>query len=164
MHTTDFSNIEHSSVKHAATIFLAHEFRFIMKEASEIFTHYKVDGGRPPIEGVLFNQEEIMRLRSLDHVAYNENLRKRVPTDVLVDKIFELNNNFAIQNNVLGFSLGHKLMTFCQKNAYNDELVIQYEGPNEEPIPPKLDLRDPYPIKFNPFDYFCLPQRKLAAE
>ena len=135
-----------------------------MKEASEIFTHYKVDGGRPPIEGILFNQEDIMRLRSLDHVAYNENLRKRVPTDVLVDKIFDVNDNFAIQNNGLGFSLGHKPVTFCQKNAYNDELVIQYEGPKEEPIPPEIDLGDSYPIKFSPFDYFCLPQRKLAAE
>ena len=38
-----------------------------------------------------------MHLQSLDHVAYNENLRKRVPTDVLVDKISELNDNFAIQ-------------------------------------------------------------------
>jgi hypothetical protein len=87
-----------------------------------------------------------------------------VPTDVLVDKISELNDNFAIQNNGLGFSLGNKLMTFCQKNAYNDELIIQYKGPKEEPIPPELDLRDHYPIKFSPFDYFCLPQRKLAAE
>ena len=58
----EFSNIEHSFFKCAATIFLAHEFRFIMKEASEIFAHYKVDGGRPPIEGILFNQEDIMRL------------------------------------------------------------------------------------------------------
>ena len=69
-----------------------------------------------------------------------------------------------MQNNGLGFSLGNKLMTFCQKNTYNDELVIQYDGTKEEPIPPELDLGDPYPIKFSPFDYFCLPQRKLAAE
>ena len=55
-------------------------------------------------------------------------------------------------------------MNFCQKNAYNDELVIQYEGPKEEPIPPELDLGDPYPIKFSPFDYLFLPQRKLAAK
>ena len=50
------------------------------------------------------------------------------------------------------------------KNAYNDDLVVQYEGPKEEPIPPKVDLGDFCPIKFSPFDYFCLPQRKLAAE
>ena len=41
----EFSNIEHSSVKRAATIFLAHEFRFIIKEANEIFAHYRVDVG-----------------------------------------------------------------------------------------------------------------------
>ena len=105
-----------------------------------------------------------MRLWSLDHVAYNENLRKKVPTDVLVNRISELNDNFAIQNNGLGFSLEQRLMTFCQKNAYNDELVVQYKGPKEEPIPPELDLGDFCPIKFSPFDYFCLPQRKLAAE
>ena len=45
----EFSNFEHSSVKRAATIFLAHEFRFIMKEVNEIFAHYRVDAGRPPI-------------------------------------------------------------------------------------------------------------------
>ena len=52
--------------------------------------HTKVDAGCPPIKAILFNQEDIMRLRSLDHVAYNENLRKRVPTDVLVDKFLSL--------------------------------------------------------------------------
>ena len=57
-----------------------------------------------------------------------------------------------------------RLMTFCQKNAYNDELVVQYEGPKEEPIPPELDLGDFCPIKFSPFDYFYLPQIKLATE
>ena len=55
----EFSNIEHSSVKCAATIFLAHEFRFIIEEAKEIFVHYRVDAGRPPIEAILFDQEEI---------------------------------------------------------------------------------------------------------
>ena len=91
-------------------------------------------------------------------------LEKNVPTDVLVDRISELNDDFAIQNNGLRFSLEQRLMTFCQKNAYNDELVVQYEGPKEEPIPPKIDLGDFCPIKFSPFDCFCLPQRKLAAE
>ena len=65
-----------------------------------------------------------MRLRSLDHVSYNENLRKRVPTDVLVNKISELNDDFAIQNNELGYSFEYRLTKFCQKNAYNDELVV----------------------------------------
>ena len=73
----EFSNIEHSSVKRAATIFLANEFRFIIKEAKEIFAHYRVDAGRPPIEAILFDQEEIMRFQSLDYVAFNENLRKK---------------------------------------------------------------------------------------
>ena len=55
-------------------------------------------------------------------------------------------------------------MTYCQKNAYNDELDVQYKGPKEEAIPPELDLGDFCPIKFSHFDYFCLPQRKLAAK
>ena len=93
----EFSNIEHSSVKRAATIFLAHEFRFIIKEAKEIFAHFRVDAGRPPIEAILFDQEEIMCFQSLDYVAFNENLRKMVPTNVLVDRISELNDDFAIQ-------------------------------------------------------------------
>ena len=57
----EFSNIEHSSVKRAATIFLAHEFRFIIKEPKEILAHYRVDACHPPIEAILFDQEEIMR-------------------------------------------------------------------------------------------------------
>ena len=86
----EFSNIEHSSVKRAATIFLAHEFRFIIKEAKEIFARYRVDTGRPPIEAILFDQEEIMRFQSLDYVTFNENNRKKVPTNVLVDRISNL--------------------------------------------------------------------------
>ena len=105
-----------------------------------------------------------MRFQSLNYVAFNENLRKKVSTNVLVDRISELNNDFAIQNNGLGISLEQRLMTFCKKNACNDELVVQYEGPKEEPTPPELDLGDFCPIKFSPFDYFCLPQRKLASE
>ena len=50
-----------------------------------------------PIEEILFNQEEIMILQSPDYIAYNKNLRKRVPTEVLVDKISEFNNNFSIK-------------------------------------------------------------------
>ena len=98
--------------------------------------HYRVDACRPPIEAILFDQEEIMCFQSLDYVAFNENLRKRVPTNVLVDRISELNDDLAIQNNELGYSLEYRLTKFCQKNAYNDELVVQYEGQKEEPIPP----------------------------
>ena len=59
---------------------------------------------------------------------------KKVPTNVL-----QLNNDFAL-NNELGYSLEYRLTKFCQENAYNDELVVQYEGPKEEPIPPVIDL------------------------
>ena len=107
-----------------------------------------MDTDRHPIEAILFDQEEIMRFQSLDFVAFNENIRKRVPTNVLVDRISKLNNDVAIRNNELGYSLEYRLMKFCRKNAYNDELVVQYEGPKEEPIPPELDIGDFCPIKF----------------
>ena len=80
-----------------------------MKEAREIFAHYEINGGCPPIEEILFNQEEIMRLQSPDYVAYNKILRKRVPTEVLVDKISKLNDNFSIKNNGLALVLEKKL-------------------------------------------------------
>ena len=159
----EFSNIEHSSVKRAVTIFLAHEFRFIIREAKEIFVHYRVDVGRPQIEAILFNQEEIRRFQSLDYVAFNENLRKKVPTNVLIDRISELNNEFALRNNELGYSLEYRLTRFCQKNAFSDELVVHYEGPKEEPVLPEIDLGDFCPAKFSSFDYFCF-LRKLVAE
>ena len=87
-----------------------------------------------------------------------------MPTNILIDRISELNDDLAIRNNELGYSLEYRLTRFCQKNAYNDELVVHYEGPREEPVPPEIDLEDFCPTKFSPFDYFCLPQRKLAAE
>ena len=52
-------------------------------------------------------------------------------------------------------------MTYCEKNAYNDELVVQYKGTKEEPIPPELDLGDFCPIKFSPFDYFSCHKENL---
>ena len=55
-----------------------------------------MDAGRPPIEAILFDQEEIMCFQYLHFVAFNENLRKRVPTNVLVDRISELNNDLSI--------------------------------------------------------------------
>ena len=111
----EFSNIEHSSFKRAVTIFLAHEFRFIIREAKEIFAHYRVYAGHPPIEAILYDQEEFRRFQSSDYVAFNENLRKKVPTNVLVDRISELNNDFALRNNELGYSLEYRLTKFCQK-------------------------------------------------
>ena len=83
-------------------------------------------------------------MQSPDYAAYNKNLRNKVPTDVLIDKISELNDNFAIQNNGLGFVLRDRFRAFNQRNAYNEELNTKYKGPKEEPIPPKLDLIDPY--------------------
>jgi hypothetical protein len=83
----EFSNIHNPFVKRATTIFLAHEFGHIMKEASEIFGYYNINGDYPPIEEILFNQEEIRRLQSPDYAAYNENLSKKVPLPVLLDKI-----------------------------------------------------------------------------
>ena len=71
--------------------------------------HYRVDASRPPIEAILFDQEEMRRFQSSDYVAFNENLRKKVPTNVLVDRISELNNDFALQNNELGYSLEYRL-------------------------------------------------------
>ncbi len=141
--------------------------KFCQKNAynDELVVQYEGPKEEPiPPELDLGDQEEIMCFQSLDYVAFNENLRRKVPTNVLVDRISELNDDLAIRNNELGYSLEYRLTKFCQKNAYNDELVVQYEGPKEEPIPPELDLGDFCPIKFSPFDYFCLPQRKLAAE
>ena len=158
----EFSNIEHSSVKRAATIFFAHEFRFIIKEAKEIFAHYRVDAARPPIEAILFDQEEIRRFQSLDYAAFNENLRKKVPTNVLVHRISELNNDFALRNNELGYSLEYRLTKFCQKNAYNDELVVQYEGPKEEPYLPRLILGTSVPLNLALLiNFACLKENFL---
>ena len=73
----EYSNIEHSFVKRDVTIFLAHEFRFIIREAKEIFAHYRVDVGRPPIEAILYDQEEFRRFQSADYVALMKTLEKR---------------------------------------------------------------------------------------
>ena len=66
-----------SFVKRLATIFLVHEFIHIMKEAREIFSYYRINGGCPPIEEIPYDQDEIRKLKSADYAAYNENLRKK---------------------------------------------------------------------------------------
>ena len=71
---------------------------------------------------------------------------------------------FSFTNGAHEISIECRLKRFCQKNVFNDELIVHYEGPKEEPIPPEVDFGEFCPIKFSPFDYFCLPQRKLAAE
>ena len=48
--------------------------------------------------------------------------------------------------------LEKRLKEHIQRNMYNEEIVITYKGPKEEPHPAKLDLTDPSPIKFSPFD------------
>ena len=49
----EFSNIHNPSVKHVVTLFLAYEFGHIMKEAHEIFSHYNINSGCPPMEEIL---------------------------------------------------------------------------------------------------------------
>ena len=74
-----------------------------------------MDAGRSPIGSILFDQEEILRFQSLNYVAFNENLRKNVPINILIDRISELNDDLAIRNNELGNSLEYRLTKFCQK-------------------------------------------------
>ena len=62
----------------------------------------------------------------------------------MVDNISEQNDNFAIQNNGFEFLLRDRLREFTQRNVYNEEIIIKFKGLKEEPIPPKLDLEDPY--------------------
>ena len=55
----EFSNIHEASTKRLATIFLCQEFSNIIQEARDIFFHYRVNGECPPIEGILYELEEI---------------------------------------------------------------------------------------------------------
>ena len=143
----EFSNIYDPSIKRVTTIFLAYEFGHIMKEACEIFAHYNINCGCPPIEEILFIQEEKRRLQSPDYAAYNKNLRKKVPIPGLIDKISKQNDKFSIQRNELGFVLKSKLREYNERNIYNEEIVITYKELKGEPIPPILDYRS-VPIKF----------------
>ena len=103
-------------------------------------------------------------MQSSNCAAYNENLRKDVPPSVLIDKISKINDNFAIQNNGLGRVVKERLRNHNQRNVYNEEIVITYKGPKEEPPPPKLDLIDPHLIKFSPFDYFSCHKGNLLLK
>ena len=136
-----------------------------MQEASDIFAYYRVNCECPPIEGILYELEGIRKLRSTDYVAYDENLKKKVPPNALVDKISEHNDQFAIPKLGMVYELERELIKYLHQNLYNEEIDITYEKPKEEPpIPPEIDLSDPCVVKFSPFNYFCLPIRKLAAE
>ena len=72
-----------------------------MREAREIFAYYRINSECPPIEEILYDQEGIRRLKSTDYAAYNENLRKKVPPAILINKISEQNDQFSIGNNGL---------------------------------------------------------------
>jgi hypothetical protein len=56
-----------------------HEFDYIIREARDIFSFYKIDFEHPPIEEILHDKDTIRRLESKDYFAYGENIRKRVP-------------------------------------------------------------------------------------
>ena len=67
----------------------------IIQEYRDIFSHYRVNGECPPIEETIYELEEIRKLRCTDYVAYDENLRKKVPLNVLVDNITKRNDQFT---------------------------------------------------------------------
>ena len=161
----EFSNIQEAPTKRLATIFLAQEFDNIIQEARDIFAYYRINCEFPPIEGILYELEGVRKLRSTFYVAYDENLRKKVPPNVLVDKISEHNDQFAIPKLGMSYELERELQKYLHRNIYNEEIVITYEKPKEEPpIPPEIDLSDPCVVKFSPFNYFCLPIRKHASD
>ena len=60
----------------------------------------------------------------------------------------------------MDYELEKKIPTYI----YNEEVVITYEGPNDESLPAKIDLMNGEPTKYNPFNYLCLPIRKLVSE
>ena len=105
-----------------------------------------MDAGRPPIEAILFDQEEVMRFQSLDYVAFNENLRKKVPTNVLVDRISELNNDFAIQNNELGYSLEYSLRSSAKRMLIMMNWLCNMNGQRRNPYLPRLILGTSVPL------------------
>ena len=74
----EFSNIDDSSVKRVTTIFLAYEFGHIMKEAREIFLHYNINCGCPPIEEIILINRKLQ----------NYNLRIMLLTIKIVGKRF----------------------------------------------------------------------------
>ena len=123
-----------------------------------------MDAFHPPIEAILFDQEEIMHFQSLDYVAFNENLREKVPANILVDRISELNDDFAIQNNGLGFPLELRLITLCQRTLIMMNWLCNMKDRRRNLYLPRLILGTFVPLNLSLFDYFCLPQRKLAAE
>jgi len=91
----EFSNIHDPYAKHLATILLVHEFGHNMREAREIFAYYRINSECPSIEEILYDQEEIQKLKSTDYAACNENLRKKVSPTILIDKISKHNDQFV---------------------------------------------------------------------
>ena len=75
----ELPNIHNPRIKKIATIILMHEFDYIIKEARDIFSFYKIDFERSPIEEILHDKDTIRRLESKDYFAYGENIRKEFP-------------------------------------------------------------------------------------
>jgi hypothetical protein len=84
----ELPNIHDPKIKRMATIFLVQEFGFIMKEAIEIFAYYGVNHECPPIKEILYDQDAIRKLKSMDYETYDENLRKKGSTSYFGQKVF----------------------------------------------------------------------------
>ena len=103
-----------------------------------------------------------MRFQSLDYVAFSENLRKKVPTNVLVDRISELNNDLAIRNNELGYSLEYRLTNFCQKMLIMMNWLCNTKGQRRNLYLPKLILGTSIPLNLALLITFaCLKENSL---
>jgi hypothetical protein len=53
----EIPNIHDPRAKKLVIIILMNEFDFIMKEARDIFAHYRINGECPPIEEILYDQD-----------------------------------------------------------------------------------------------------------
>ena len=123
-----------------------------------------MDVGRPPIESILFDQEEIMCFQSLDYVAFNENLRKKVPTNILVDIISELNDDLAIRNNELGYSLEYRLTKFCKRMLIMMNWLCNMKGRRRNLYLPKFILGTSVPLNLALLITFaCLKENLLLT-
>ena len=60
-------NIHNPRAKKIATIILMHEFDYIIREASDIFSFYKIDFEHPAIEEILHDKDTIRRLESKEY-------------------------------------------------------------------------------------------------
>ena len=155
----ELPNIHNPKIKKIATIIHMHEFDYIIKEARDIFSFYRIDFEHLPIEEILHDKDTICRLESKDYFAYGENIRRRVSYAEVIKTLYH-NACDKFEWIAKGIDEGFSEEWFegTARDPIDDEIHVLYEdlyGDDSE-----FEVMNVKVTEQSPFKYLSSPTRK----